>query len=140
MKSNMLIAIALLSLAGLAVPARAQEAKVVVTVPFGFIAGTQALPAGKYIVSTVGTPGDSLLLLSSRDHGAFVLPATFDSTQLADTSLKFLQIGDEHVLSQIQTLDGAYTIDNRRKAQRLTKLAQSNDHTAANGMTSSGGQ
>ena len=142
MKSNMLIAIALLFLAGLAVPARAQEGSdvVTVTVPFEFVVGATTLPAGRYTVSRNASLDASPLLVANRDHSAFVLPTAFDSTKVGETSLSFDQIGGEHVLSEIKTLDGAYTIDNSREAQRLTKLAKSNNHPPANGMTSSGGQ
>ena len=140
MKSNMLIAIALLPLAGLAVPARAQEAKVVVTVPFDFVVGATTLPAGTYTVRRASSFADSPLLVANRDHSAFLIPTAFDGTKVGDTSLSFDQIGGERVLGQIKTLDGTYTIDNSREAQRLTKLAKSNNHPPANGMTSSGGQ
>ena len=139
MKSRMLIAIALLAFAGLAVPAPAQEAQVIVTVPFEFVAGTQTLPAGKYVISRESLAA-SPLLLYSHDGGAFLLPTTFDDTQAGDSKLGFDQIGTEHVLSFIKTASGTYTIDNGREAQRLTKVAKSNDHTPVSGMTSSGGQ
>lgn len=140
MKSNMLIAMALLCLGGLAVPARAQEGSVVATVPFEFVVGGTTLPAGKYTVSRTSSLSSSPLLVATRDHGAYLLPTAFDSTKVGEASLGFDQIGEEHVLSQIKTLDGTYTIDNTQEAKRLTKLAKSNDHSPANGMTSSGGQ
>ena len=140
MKLTMLIVIALLAVAVFAVPAPAQEAEVVVTVPFEFIAGTQMLPAGEYTVSRTESLASSALLLSSRDGGTFLLPAAFDDIQAGDARLGFDQIGAEHVLSYIQTPSGTYTIDNRREEKRLTKMAQSNDHVKPNAMTSSGAQ
>lgn len=140
MKSNMLIAIALLAIAGLAVPARAQQAEVAVTVPFEFVVGTTVLPAGTYTVSRTASLDASPLLVASRDHGVYVIPTAFDNTRVGDVSLGFDQTGRERVLSEIRTLGGTYTIDTRREAQKLTKLAQSNDHTRANGMNSSGAQ
>lgn len=140
MTPKMFIANALLAFAGLVGPARAQQAEVAVTVPFEFIAGTQMLPAGKYTVSRTESLAVSPLLLRGHDGGVFLLPTTFDSTPSDKVSLSFDQIGTERVLSQINTLGGTYTIDNHREAQRLTKVAQSNDHTRANGMTPSGGQ
>lgn len=139
MKSRMLISTALLAFAGFAVPAPAQEGRVIVTVPFEFIAGTQRLPAGKYTISRTDSLAASPLLLYSDSGSAFLLPTAFDGTQTEDAKLGFDLIGAEHVLSYIKTPSGTYTIDNRREAQRLTKLAKSNDHTR-DGMTSSGGQ
>jgi len=151
-KSNMLIAIALLSLAGVVVPARAQEGKVpltvpyelvagskiAVTVPFEFVAGGRTLPAGRYTISEFGTPGSSRLLISTGDRGVSVISANLDTTQFGDASLRFDQVAGAHLLSQIKTSKGTYAMDNRGETERLTKLAQSNDHTGANGMTTSG--
>ena len=138
MKSNIFFAIALLAFAGVAVPAHSQQAKVVATVPFEFVVGDTTLPAGTYIVSRTSSD-TSPLLVANRDHGVFLIPTAFDG-RVGDASLSFDQIGSEHVLSQIKTLDGTYTIDNRREKQRLTKVAKSNDHTQGNRMTPSGGQ
>ena len=54
MKKYSSIAALLFSVAGLLVPARAQEAKLIVTVPFEFIVGTQTLPPGTYRVIYIG--------------------------------------------------------------------------------------
>ena len=139
MKSNIIFAITLLALAGIPVPAHSQQAKVAATVPFEFVVGDTTLPAGTYTVSTTSSNA-SPLLVANRDHGAFLIPTDFDGTRVGETSLSFDQIGGEHVLSQIKTLDGTYMIDNTQEAKRLTKLAKSNDHTRRNGMTPSGGQ
>lgn len=139
MKSNIVFAITLLAFAGIAVSAHSQQAKVAATVPFEFVVGNTTLPAGTYTVSTTSSDF-SPLLVANRDHGTFLIPTDFDGTRVGETSLSFNQIGGEHVLSQIKTLDGTYTIDNTQEAKRLTKLAKSNDHTQGNGMTPSGGQ
>ena len=139
MKSNMLIAITLLAVAGIAVPAHALQATSVVTVPFDFFVGATKLPAGTYTLRTTGD-ADSPLLLSNREHGVFILPSAFDGIAAEDARFGFDTVGGEHVLSQIKTLDGIYTIDDSREAERLIKLAQSKDHAPATGMTSSGGQ
>jgi hypothetical protein len=137
-KSNMLIVITLLAVAGIAVPARALQATSVVTVPFDFFVGATKLPAGTYTLRTTGD-ADSPLLLSNREHAVFILPSAFDGTAAEDARFGFDTVGGEHVLSQIKTLDGIYTIDDSREAEMLTKLAQPKDHAPATGMTSSGG-
>lgn len=131
-------AIALFSVIGVGLPAHAQEATVVVTVPFEFIAGTKTLPAGTYTVRSTSAVAKSPLIISNRDGGAILLPLAFDDTAAADASLSFNQVGDQHLLSQIKTPDGTYSIETGREEKRLTKLAQSNQHK--DGMTSSGGQ
>lgn len=138
MKLRMLVAIASLALAGLAVPASAEEGAIVVTVPFEFVAGTQTLPAGKYTVSRTSSLDTSPLFISSHEQGVFLLPVAFDDTRLGDASLSFEQIGGQHVLSEIKTPAGIYTVESRRETERLAK--STNDHTQATRMTSSGSQ
>ena len=138
MKKYSLIVAVLLTFGGLLVPARAQEAKVIVTVPFDFIVGTEKLPAGKYTVSTTSSGPISPLLIFSRDHGTFLIPTSFDDTQFGNAGLSFDHIGNDHVLSGIKTATGSYTIDNHREVDNLIKLAQSKDRNRTSGMTSAG--
>ena len=140
MKKYSLIAALMFSVAGLLVPARAQEAKVIVTVPFEFMVGTQTLPAGTYTVSKTSGGEFSALFLASQQQGIFVLPSSFDGIPLQEVSLTFDQVGDKHFLKQIETLQGIYTIDDRREMEKLTKLAQSKEQNQPSGMTPSGGQ
>jgi len=69
-----------------------------------------------------------------------VLPSSFDGRPLEEVSLTFDQVGDKHFLKQIETLQGIYTIDDRREMEKLTKLAQSKEQNQPSGMTPSGGQ
>jgi hypothetical protein len=138
-KSLSIVAV-LVSLGGLLVPAHAQETKVIVTVPFEFIVGTQTLPAGKYTVSSTSSETNAPLVVFNREHSTFLLPTTFESTQFGNTSLSFHHIGDDYVLSQIATPTGTYMVDDHREVEKLIKLAQSKDHMQSSGMASSGGQ
>jgi hypothetical protein len=134
------IAALMFSVAGLLVPARAQEAKVIVTVPFEFIVGIQTLPAGSYTVTHSSAGPYSALFLASQQQGMFLLPSSFDVKQLEKASLAFDQVGEKHLLKQIETPQGIYTIDDRREMKKLTKLAQSKEPNQTSGMTSSGAQ
>ena len=138
MKLRMLVAIASLAVAGLAVPASAEEGDITVTVPFEFIAGTQTLPPGRYTVSKASSLEASSLFVSNRDHGVFLRPVAVDDTRLGGASLSFDQVGGRHVLSEIKTPAGVYTIESRREVEKLVQAA--NDQTRTNGMTSSGSQ
>ena len=140
MKKYSSIAALLFSVAGLMVPARAQEEKVIVTVPFEFIVGAQTLPAGTYTVSKTSAWQYSPLLLASQQRDMFLLPSAFDGKRLEELSLSFDQVGDKHFLKQIETPQGVYTIDDQRAIGKLTKLAQSKEQNQTRGMTSSGGQ
>ena len=125
--------------AGASLPAPAQEAKVVVTIPFNFVVGTQTLPSGTYTVSRTSAGVGSPLLFSSRDKAVFLLPAAFDAVE-SGVGIRFDQVGEDHVLRQIKTPEGIYTIDNHREVEKLNKLAQSNNHNATNGMAAAGSQ
>ena len=127
------------ALAGASLSAPAQDAKVVVTIPFEFVVGTRTLPSGTYTVSRTSAGTGSPLLLSSRDQSVFLLPAAFDDVE-SGTGVRFDQVGEEHVLSQIKTPEGIYTIDNHREVEKLNKLAQSTNHNPTKGMAAAGSQ
>jgi hypothetical protein len=66
-------------LLGLGISARAQDVdKVVVNVPFEFVAGGQTLPEGTYGISRVSDQAYEDLLIRSNDNRAFLLPMSFD--------------------------------------------------------------
>ena len=139
MKKYSLILAFLASIAGSSLSLRAQDAKVIVTIPFEFVVGTQTLPSGTYTVSRTSAVTSSPLLIFNREHGAFVLPTAFDGVG-SGVSVSFDQVGEEHIMSQIKTLAGIYTIDNHRELEKLIKLAQSNDHNSTTGMGAAGSQ
>jgi hypothetical protein len=136
-KKYSLIVALLAGIAGSSLSLRAQEAKVIVTIPFEFVVGTQTLPSGTYTVSR--TSEGSPLLISNREHSVFLLPTAFDGVE-SGVAVSFDQVGEQHVLSQIKTPAGIYTIDNHRELQKLIKLAQSNDHNPTTGMGAAGSQ
>jgi hypothetical protein len=134
-----IIALVLLSLVGPAVVAQAQEEGIViVTVPFEFFAGSKMLPAGKYAVSSLSSATDSLLIVRSTSNSALLLPVAFDGVPVRDVKLSFEQVGDAHLLSEVRTQMGTYSINTGQEAAKLTKLARTNVHTGMGGMTSSG--
>jgi hypothetical protein len=138
-KTYLLMLALLAGLAGSSLPLRAQEAKAIVTIPFDFVVGSQALPGGTYTVRSTSPVANFPLLISNRDHGVLLLPTAFDAGE-SGTAMSFDQIGEQHVLSHIKTPTGIYTIDNHREVEKLIKLAQSNDHTPTNGMAPAGSQ
>ena len=139
MKKYSSLLLAVVALAASSLPAPAQEGKIVVTIPFTFVVGNQTLPSGTYTVSRTSGGAESPLLLISRHQGVFLLPGAFDGVE-SGSGVRFDQVGEEHVLSQIKTPDGIYTIDNHREVEKLNKLAQSNNHNATKGMAPAGSQ
>jgi hypothetical protein len=138
-KKYSLIVALLAGIAGSSLSLRAQEAKVIVTIPFEFVVGSQTLPSGTYTVSTASGVASSPVLFSNRDHGVFLLPTAFDGGGYG-VAVSFDQVGEGHVLRQIKTPAGIYTLDNHREVEKLIKLAQSNDSTPTTGMAPSGSQ
>jgi hypothetical protein len=138
-KKYSLIVAVLAGIAGSSLSLRAQEAKVIVTIPFEFVVGSQTLPSGTYTVSRGPAVASSPLLISNREHSVFLLPTAFDGVE-STVAVSFDQVGEEHVLSQIRTPAGIYTIDNHREVEKLIKLAQLNEHTSTTGMGAAGSQ
>jgi hypothetical protein len=91
-KKYSLIVALLAGIASSLLSMRAQEAKVIVTVPFEFVVGTQTLPSGTYTVSRASAVASSPLILSNRDHSMFLLPTAFDSVE-SDAAVSFDQVG-----------------------------------------------
>ena len=138
-KKYSLIVALLAGIAGSSLSLRAQEATVIVSIPFEFVVGTQTLPSGTYTVSRTSAVASSPLLIFNREHSALLLPTAFDGVG-SGVSVGFDQVGEEHVMSQIKTPEGIYTIDSHREIEKLIKLAQSNDHNPTTGMPAAGSQ
>jgi hypothetical protein len=82
----------------------------IVTVPFEFVAGGVTLPAGEYRVNRVDSNGDPELAIRSYNKGeTFLLPITFAGVADGQPKLSFEQVGDKHILSQVETRRGVYT-------------------------------
>jgi hypothetical protein len=129
-----IFALVLLGLAGTVVVAHAQEeGRVVVSVPFGFFAGTKMLPAGEYTVSRSSSDTNSPLIIYGNGNSALVLPVAFDDAPVDNLRLTFDHVGGAYLLSEVKTQIGTYSIGTSREAATLTRLAQ----TKMGGMTSS---
>jgi hypothetical protein len=132
-KSYLTVVLTLASLLGLGIKARAQDAEVIVTVPFEFVAGNQILPAGKYTVGRNAPDAHSGVTIRSNDNVALMLPVVVDGTGADQPKLSFERVGGEYFLSKVETLDGTYTFDVPRAA---TIVAKRKDHSTG---SSSGG-
>jgi hypothetical protein len=125
-KSYLTAVLTLTCLLGAGISARAQDIdKVVVNVPFEFVAGGHTLPAGTYSVSRVSDQSLSSLVIRSYDNTAFLLPMFFDGVSADQADLGFEHVGDKYYLSKIQTSEGVYVI---RTPRAMTQVAQSKDH------------
>src|ERR1700680_1925614 len=115
-KSYLTVVLTLTCLRGLGISARAQDAdKIVVNVPFDFVAGGETLPAGPYSVSRVSPEVSRALVIRSYDNSVFLLPIFFDGGPAfvngapADhAELSFEHVGGKYFLSKVETLTGMY--------------------------------
>ncbi len=105
---------AFFGLAALAITAKGQVPdRIVVNIPYEFIAAGKTLPAGTYTVNRVNDRGDRHLVISSfENHAAVVVLSTeiVDRTGTGQPSVSFQQVGDEHLLSKIATGEHVFTI------------------------------
>jgi hypothetical protein len=103
----------LAAFAALTIPAKAQAVdQLVVKVPFQFVAAGQTFPAGEYKISRLRDEGTRILVLTSLENRAdnVMLRAETQDSSLGQAKLGFTTVGDQHVLSRIQTDAYAYTI------------------------------
>ncbi|HKG21864.1 MAG TPA: hypothetical protein VKC34_08180 [Blastocatellia bacterium] len=78
--------------------------KVVVDIPFNFVAGDKALPAGEYTVKNVSTGRAQAMLIRSADgrSASIVLTNAVESGSVQKRAkLLFTQYGNRYFLSQI---------------------------------------
>jgi len=124
-KSYFAAVLTLMCVVGIGINAHAQDVDaVIVTVPFGFVAGGATLPAGEYKVSRVSPGVNRELAIHSFDKGgAFLLPLAFDGKASNKTTLSFEHVGDKYFLSNVKTEGGLYTLALPRKQ---IALAQTN--------------
>lgn len=112
-KSFLRILLVLVGFAVLTIPARAQAPdRVLVKVPFSFVAAGQTFPAGEYKVIRLRDEEPRVLLLINNQNGANMVVLLPQSQEAAHgkPQLDFASIGDEHFLSRIQTAEHAYIL------------------------------
>ena len=111
MKKYTRILVAIIFLLGLGVAANAQTQPVIAAnMPFEFVAGKTTLPAGAYVVKRISAQPFDVLMITSRDNGTsvFVNPAEMEDASTYKPNMSFRKVGEQHVLSQIQTADYVY--------------------------------
>jgi hypothetical protein len=87
----------------MATAAHAQQTNVKATVPFDFVVGNRAYPAGEYSVKTIGD-GEKILRIDNTQSGKVEMVRSNTCAQLAPsdtTKLVFHRVGDSYFLYQI---------------------------------------
>lgn len=112
-KSFLRILLVLAGFACLTIPARAQEPdQILVKIPFSFVAAGQTHPAGEYKVSRLRDEEPRILLLANVENHSDVV-MLFPQTQEpahGKVQLAFSSVGNQHVLSSIETADHTFTL------------------------------
>lgn len=112
----------LLTLVGaLAMGAAAQAqsgSKIIVNLPFEFVAGGQTLPAGTYTLTPVSDDAFDGLILSSYDNhtSMIVHPIEIEKASAIKSKVSFQQVREQHFLNRIQTQDTVYNFPVSRAA------------------------
>jgi hypothetical protein len=129
------ILIALIGVAGFGIAVRAQVLdQIEVNIPYQFVASGKTLPAGTYRVKRVGITDPRLLILSSLETRATaIIHSTWVENSHADKNeVSFVQVGDEHFLSKIETPNHLFTISVSR-SEILEAAAKSRSGSPASG-------
>ena len=92
---SVLVALAVLLMA---TAAHAQESKVAATIPFNFVAGDRAYPAGDYLLSS---DGPVLKIIGAEQTSVTLSNACENVTPSATTKVVFSQMGGAYFLKQI---------------------------------------
>lgn len=114
------ILIAFFGLAALGVAAHGQTSdQLTVKIPYEFVVAGKTLPAGTYRVNRVDDRDNRVLALSSFENRvtAFVLANEItDRTGFQQPALRFERVGDQHLLSKIETVEHVFTLPVSRPA------------------------
>lgn len=108
--SRALLGLAAALALGVAANAQAVMNRVVIRVPFDFVAGGKQLPAGSYTVRRVRSDAETALIIRSEDGrtSAVVLTNTGDARP-STAALVFRQHGDRYFLAQV-SMPGAASV------------------------------
>jgi hypothetical protein len=105
---------AFFGLVALALTAKGEPVdQIVVNIPYEFVVAGKTLPAGTYRVNRISDNDKKGLVISSFENGAAVLvfsSEVADKTRPEQASVTFQQVGEQHLLSKIETAEHVFTI------------------------------
>lgn len=107
------ILLVLVGFAALTIPAKAQQPdRILVKVPFSFVAAGQTFPAGEYKVTRLRDEEPRILLLTSVENRGDVVMLFPQSQEAAygKAQLDFSHVGNQHFLSRVETADHTYIL------------------------------
>jgi len=114
--------------------AQAQETRVKASIPFDFVVGNQILPAGEYMVSSLGSTNEALVIRSDDSKTAILsLTNSCSSSKPSDTSkLVFHRLSGRYFLSQVwaEGNSGGRQLPQSRIEVQLAKNYNARDEVA----------
>jgi hypothetical protein len=113
MKGYAKVVSAFFAVAAFAVAARAQAVdQLIVKIPYEFVAAGKTLPAGTYTVRRINDRDINELSLTSFENRTGVLLSSTVVEPNSDDKqvLTFEVVGDQHILSKIETADHVFTL------------------------------
>ena len=138
-KTYLRIVIGVLGIAGSGVAAKAQVVdQVVAKIPHEFVVGGKTFPPGSYKVERATTSDDRELLIHNIDtnESALIAPTEVESSSTDHPALSFEHVGDELLLSKIETADHIFTISVPRS--KIVE-AQARSHSGTSAPSSAAG-
>ena len=122
---NLRSALVALAVLFIATAAHAQEAKVAATIPFNFVVGDRAYPAGDYLISNNG----AVLKITGAEQTTITLSHACESpAPSATTKVVFRQMGGSYFLKQIW-LEGELRGRELPRSESELRLAQNHEKT-----------
>ena len=121
-KSFLRILLVLAGFACFTIPAMAQQVdQIQVNIPFSFEAAGQTHPAGEYKVIRLRDEEPRILLLANVANPSDVVMLRPESQDTAHgkVQLSFVTVGDQRVLSRIETADKTYNLSVSQTASLL---------------------
>jgi hypothetical protein len=109
--------------------------RIIVNIPYDFVASGKTLPAGLYIVQRLSDSNYFPLSISSRENGSTVF---VQSTEVKEASqshprVDFLVSGDQHFLTSVQTAEHVFSFP----VSPSTIRQAANSHTYLTGTSES---
>jgi hypothetical protein len=125
--------------AALAISAKGQTAdQLVVNIPYEFVVAGKTFPAGTYRINRANDRDDRVLAISSFENrtAVFVIPSeVVDRTRAEQPAVSFQQVGDQHLLSKIETAEHVFTIPVSSRAVLETAMKK---QSGSSGSSNSG--
>jgi hypothetical protein len=130
---------AFFGLAALAVATRAQELdQIIVNVPYNFVVSGKTLPAGTYRINRGSDHVAQVLAITGVENseGVLLISSEVASAREDKPHLTFQHVGDQYVLSQIETAEHIFTVPVSTKA--ATQLVAMKKQTTPTASSNSG--